>query len=806
MSHHLYPMRAKSLQTLEFTRVRERLAEYTAFSASRELALALEPAWDLDEVTRRVRATTEARRLLDLRPGLSIGGARDVRPAVDLARRGGVLTPEAYLEIMLTLASARSLKASVLRQRDTCPTLADIAEWIEERPELERVIAQTVDDRGRVRDSASPALARIRSEIEVTHNRLLERLTAIMTTPRVRAVLQEPLITIRDGRYCLPVKADFKGQLQGLIHDQSASGATVFVEPLATVELGNQWRKLQLDEEQEVERILRALSARIAAEDEAIITCVEGLAELDLAFAKARYAAAIRATEPGLVTLRTPLKDEVPDPLYLKNARHPLLPEPVVPITVRLGGEFFILVLTGPNTGGKTVSLKTIGLLALMAQAGLHIPAEEDSRLPVFNGIYADIGDEQSIEQSLSTFSSHLSKIVAFLQVADAGSLVLLDELGAGTDPVEGAALAQAILSYLRARHIPTVVATHYAELKAYACVTPGVQNASVEFDVETLSPTYRLSIGLPGRSNALLIAARLGLDETIIAEARQRMGPEALQVEALLSGIQDEHEQAQADRQAAAQARQEAEALRQELAAERARIDRERREVLRAARAGFEAQIAEARQRLRRLKADLSRMPATRDWLQQAERELSLIEAALPPPPPPASWPHGALTVGQRVWVQTLNQWGTLQSLPEQGSSEAEVWVGNFKVRVPLADLEARPEASLPAPAREEERRRGWDSDVSVPRPSLAPGTQLDLRGQRAEEATYLLDRYLDDAFRAGLAQVRIVHGKGTGVLRQVVRDHLADHPQVQRFRPGETHEGGDGVTVVQLASQGAV
>ncbi len=784
-------MRDKSLQTLEFPKVRERLAEYTSFSASRELALALEPAWELDEVTRRVRATTEARRLLDLRPGLGIGGARDVRPAVELARRGGVLHPEAYLEIMVTLASARSLKASILRHRDTCPTLADTAEWIEERPDLERAIAQTIDDRGRVRDSASPALSRIRSEIEVTHSRLMEKLNAIMASSRVRSVLQEPLITIRDGRYCLPVKADFKGQFQGIIHDQSASGATVFVEPLATVELGNQWRKLQLDEEQEIDRILRALSARVADEDEAILTCVEGLAELDLAFAKAKYANAIRATEPGLVTLRTPIKDEVPDPLYLKNARHPLLPEPVVPITVRLGGDFFILVLTGPNTGGKTVSLKTIGLLTLMAQAGLHIPAEEDSRLPVFNGVYADIGDEQSIEQSLSTFSSHLSKIVAFLDVADAGSLVLLDELGAGTDPVEGAALAQAILSHLRARHIPTVVATHYAELKAYAYVTPGVQNASVEFDVETLSPTYRLSIGLPGRSNALLIAQRLGLDESIIAEARERVGPDALQVDALLSGIQDEREQAQAERQAAAQARQEAEALRQELAGERARIDRERREMLRAARADFEAQIAEVRQRLRRLRADLSTITVTREWLQEAERELGRIEESLPPPPSPEPLPGGPLTVGQRVWVQTLNQWGTIQALPDRGTGDIEVLVGSFKVHVPPDALEARPEEAPPPPRP----ARGH-----MPRPSIAPSIQIDLRGQRAEEVTYLLDRYLDDAFLAGLAQVRVVHGKGTGVLRQVVREYLAKHPHVQGFRPGEAHEGGDGVTVVQL------
>jgi len=786
-------MRAKSLQTLEFPKIRDRLAEYTAFSASRELALALEPAWDLDTVTRRVRTTTEARRLLDLKPSLSIGGARDVRPAVELARRGGVLAPEAYLEIMVTLASARSLKASILRQRETCPTLADTAEWIEERPDLERAIAQTIDDRGQVRDSASPALGRIRGEITVTHSRLMDKLNAIMSSPRAQPVLQEALITMRDGRYCLPVKADFKGRFDGIVHDQSASGATVFVEPLATVELGNQWRKLQLDEQQEIDRILRALSARIAEDDEAIIACVEGLAELDLALAKARYANAIRATEPGLVTLRTPVKDEAPDPLYLKNARHPLLPAPVVPITVRLGGDFFILVITGPNTGGKTVSLKTIGLLALMAQAGLHIPAEEDSRLPVFTGVYADIGDEQSIEQSLSTFSSHLTKIVAFLGVADEGSLVLLDELGAGTDPVEGAALAQAILSHLRARHIPTIVATHYAELKAYAYVTPGVQNASVEFDVETLSPTYRLSVGLPGRSNALLIASRLGLDEAIISEARERVGPDAQEVDALLSGIQDEWEQAQADRQAAERIRQEAAALHREVAEERASMDRERREMLRAARADFEAQVAEARRRLRRLTSDLSTVTATRDWLQKAEREVELVEEALPPPSlrsPPEPLPEGPLTIGQRVWVQTLDQWGVVQALPDRGGGEAEVLVGSFKVRVPVEGLEVRPEEPpLPRPAR-----------VRVPRPATAPAIQIDLRGQRAEEVAYMLDRYLDDAFLAGLSQVRIVHGKGTGTLRQVVRDYLADHPHVQGFRHGELNEGGDGVTVVQL------
>ena len=787
-------MRAKSLLTLEFPKIRDRLAEYAAFSASRSLVLALEPAWDRDEVTQRVRATTEARRLLDLKPSLSIGGARDVRPAVELARRGGVLPPETYLEIMVTLASARSLKASVLRQRETCPTLADTAEWMEERPDLERAIAQTIDDKGQVRDSASPALGRIRGEIKVTHNRLMDKLNAIMTSSRVQSVLQEALITMRDGRYCLPVKADFKGRFRGIVHDQSGSGATVFVEPLATVELNNRWRKLQLDEEREIDRILRALSERIGEEDEAIIACVEGLAELDLAFAKAKYANAIRATEPGLVTLREPVKDEVPDPLYLKNARHPLLPEPVVPITVRLGGDFFMLIITGPNTGGKTVSLKTIGLLALMAQTGLHIPADEDSRLPVFNGVYADIGDEQSIEQSLSTFSSHLANNVAILDVADEGSLVLLDELGAGTDPVEGAALAQAILSHLRARHVPTVVATHYAELKAYAYVTPGVRNASVEFDVDTLSPTYKLSIGLPGRSNALAIASRLGLDGSIIAEARERVGPDALEVDALLVGIQDEREEAQADRQAAAQARQEAEALRRALAEERASIDRERREMLRAARADFEAQVAEARRRLRRLSADVGTVTATRDWLQKAEREVEFVEEALPPAPKPEPSPGGPLAVGQRVWVRTLDQWGTVQALPARGAGDAEVQVGNFKVRVPAGELEVRPEPP-PSPQKSERGR------PRVPIPHRAPSIQIDLRGQRAEEVAYLLDRYLDDAFLAGLSQVRIVHGKGTGVLRKVVRDYLADHPHVQSFRQGELNEGGSGVTVVRLA-----
>ncbi|MFO7166450.1 MAG: endonuclease MutS2, partial [Chloroflexota bacterium] len=626
----------QTLETLEFPKILAQLARHTSFSASRELALGLTPSTDAFEVRRRQRLTSEARRLLDDQPEASIGGARDVRGPVSLARRGGVLDAPLFLDIAATLASARRLRSLLLKlDEEAFPLLRELAHDLPSIPQLEEAIARTVGEDGQVLDSASPALSRIRSDIRVAFSRLQEKLQSIISSSQAEA-LQEPIITVRNGRYVVPVKASHRRNIRGLVHDQSASGATLYIEPMAVVELNNRYRELQLAEEEEVQRILAELSGEIGEHADAIIGGVEALADIDLAFALARYSLALRAIEPEIVEVddlsartperpgageadesaRRPGADRLSAPLVLTSARHPLLDQKtVVPIDLHLGGEFRLLLITGPNTGGKTVALKTTGLLALMAQAGMHIPAAEPSRIPVFGQIFADIGDEQSIEQSLSTFSSHMTNIIRILRALDgeqaaddtpaAGearssgpsaeelerlsnwrkvepgewaplepvyeepklALVLLDELGAGTDPVEGAALARAIVERLLERNVLGVATTHYAELKAFAYATPGVQNASVEFDVETLAPTYRLTIGLPGRSNALAIASRLGLDPAIVERARATMAREDAQVEDLLAGIHREREASAAELARAEQLRADAEKYRARLA-----------------------------------------------------------------------------------------------------------------------------------------------------------------------------------------------------------------------------------------------
>ncbi|MDE3091232.1 MAG: endonuclease MutS2, partial [Chloroflexota bacterium] len=565
-------MNSKYFRTLEFDKIRARLAAHAAFSASEQLALALEPSTDPEEITRRQGETTDARALLDQHSEMSIGGARDVRPLTKNARIGALLAPAELLEIRQTLLSARTLRRALGRLNALYPRLAARAARLEEVPAVVDAVARAINDRGEVADHASPALARIRHDLNTLRARLMDRLQRFLSAASNAKIIQEPIITQRDGRYVIPVRAESKSRLPGIVHDTSASGATLFIEPLAVVEMGNRVRELEREEAREVERILRELTARAAAHADAIDLTVAVLAEIDLAFARARYSDEINGVEPQIEVGNWKLeigKERAPTSnfqllpsnrqspianLQLLDARHPLLdPNTVVPVSVQFGGEFSILIITGPNTGGKTVTLKTVGLLALMAQSGLHLPAREGTRVPVFSGVYADIGDEQSIEQSLSTFSSHLKNIVEILRDADERALVLLDELGAGTDPVEGSALARAILAHLLDRKIPALVATHYAELKAFAHATPRVQNASMEFDVETLSPTFHLTIGLPGQSNAFAIAARLGLDAEIVDAARGALTRSDVELETMLAQIKQ-------TQQAAASARAHAE------------------------------------------------------------------------------------------------------------------------------------------------------------------------------------------------------------------------------------------------------
>ncbi|NOZ27373.1 MAG: endonuclease MutS2 [Chloroflexi bacterium] len=816
-------MDEKALHTLEFDKILERLAEHTSFSAGRELALALRPTED-PQLARELQAqTAEARSLLEQKTDVHMGGVHDVRPLLPQAERSAILLPTDFLNIRSTLLRARSIQRTLTRLRGQFPRLATIAARIEPCEPLIDEIGRCINERGEVMDSASPALARIRSEKRIAHERLIALLERIVSSPANAAYLQEPIVTQRQGRYVIPLRAEFKGRIPGLIHDQSASGATLFIEPLAAVELNNRWREKQLEEDKEVRRILLQLTELVADEAVYVQRTVEALAELDLIFAKARYAEQLEARAPELVPFRRPRRprhgrraqdsgrengreEGIQHPgsvIDLKRARHPLLdPETVVPIDVHLGDDYFILVITGPNTGGKTVALKTVGLLALMAQAGLHIPVAEDSRLTVFQGIYADIGDEQSIEQSLSTFSSHMSNIIRILDRANERSLVLLDELGAGTDPEEGSALARALLSYLLRHRITTLATTHYTELKVFAHSTPGVRNASVEFDIETLSPTYKLSIGLPGRSNALAIARRLGLNPEIVAEAEAMVSPTSLQADSLLAEIKRARDEAQAMLAEAGRKLRAAQALEADLRYRLARIEEARREVINEARSIAQEELEAVRAEIARLKRRLSVIQAGgslhEQLLAEAEAELArraqemvTVEESVEQRQERGQEPP--LREGETVWIPSLQSTGQIVALDPDGET-AEVQIGAFRTRLPLSRLERREQEAVPVPVAPPPGRK---------RPPASPGIELDLRGQTVDEMLPRLEKYLDDAYLAGLPWVRIIHGKGTGALRRAVREALAQHPLVADMRSGEQGEGGDGVTIVRLVSR---
>lgn len=794
-------MDQKHLHTVEFHEVLAHLARQVSFSAGERLALALQPSPVLAEVQQRLQETREARYLLDSQGGLSLGGAHDVRPLVEIARRGGLLSANDLLDVTSTLRAARRVQRILERLHGQAPLLADVAARIEPCEGLSADIDGAISEQGEVLDHASDKLARVRREMRTAQERLMDKLNRIIANPHNAPYLQEALLTQRGGRYVIPIKAEFKGRIPGIVHDISASGATLFIEPLSAVEMGNRWRELQLEEEKEIERILGDLAAHVARLADELTWTVEALADLDLAMAKGRYANVLDATEPELIPFRgrpgSVAAGEAGYRLDLRQARHPLLdPARVVPIDVALTGEQYALVITGPNTGGKTVSLKTVGLMAAMAQAGLHLPVAEGSAIPVFEGIYADIGDEQSIEQSLSTFSSHLNNIVAILGRADDRSLVLLDELGAGTDPVEGSALARAILTHLLDRRCTTLVATHYSELKLFAHTTPGVENASLEFDLETLSPTYRMQIGLPGRSNAFAIAERLGLPTSIVHAARELVSPEDLEAESLLAEIQAAHREAAAARDEAVRARRAATEQEHRLNARLAVIESERASILGEARAEVRRRLSELEQEIENLRSEMAEQQRVRslpdEWLAQARERLAELEEKAPPVPPPLqedSVPlEGEIQVGDTVWVRGLSTTGQVTALED---STAEVQVGSFGVRVARTDLE----------------RRARRQKAETQKPTIhvethpAPAIELDLRGQRVEEVLPVVEKYLDDAFLSAMPFVRIIHGKGTGTLRQAVQQVLRSHPLVKSYRAGEQGEGGSGVTIAYLA-----
>ncbi|HEX6270464.1 MAG TPA: endonuclease MutS2 [Anaerolineales bacterium] len=802
-------MDSKTLHVLEYPKILERLKGFCDFSASMELARLLEPTDSYDLALARLAETSEARRLFSVQD-IGIGGAHDIRPAADLAARGGVLDPQQLLDVKSTLISCRELKRSLERKTDEYPRLAQIAAGLPESHGIVDAITRVLSERGEVLDSASPKLATLRREIKIAHDRLMSRLQKYLTDSGNK--LQEPIITQRDGRYVIPLRAEFKGQIKAVVHDQSSSGATLFVEPLPVVELNNKVRELELQERDEERRILYELSTQIGEHRDELMYGLENLAMLDLIFAKAKYAEELRASEPVLHKLsagsnqrsakteKQELKVESRTLIRLLQARHPLLDlATVVPIDVDPRPGTRAIIITGPNTGGKTVSLKTVGLLALMAQSGLHIPAQSGSELPCFQAVYADIGDEQSIEQSLSTFSGHITNIIRILKQIDHRSLVIFDELGAGTDPQEGAALARAILNHLLESGCTTLVATHYPELKTFAHSTEGVVNASLEFDIQTLRPTYHLTIGLPGRSNALLIAQRLGLPQPIIESAKGEIHPDELRADKLLDDIRKERNRTSRERQKLERARDRLESQTKDLEKRLERIEDERREVLAKARAEGELEVAVFKKNIESLKSQLKKAKQPLEALKAIEEKVEVIAEKIEAPverrsDQPSAISSQSLRLGERVTVSTLNADGVITAL---GESDAEIQIGSLRVRARIVDLQRKSQA--------EESPKEKLQAVGTQRSSVvgarSPGIELNLRGKLVEDGLEELDRYLERAFSAGLLFVRIVHGKGTGKLREAVRNALKESPYVASFEEPKDNEGGAGVTVAKMA-----
>lgn len=787
-----------TLRALEFAAIVEQLAGLTAFAPSRELAAATLPLADGTHVGLLHDQTDEATRLLQEQAQATIGGARDIRQALERARRGGRLSPADLLDIAETLRATGLFGARLAGWRGT--HLAAVRADLDDAPQLRTRIEHTVDEAGEILDSASATLAGIRKRLRTAQDRVRERLNTMLRSSALAGVIGEAIVTMRAGRYVIPIRAEAKGRLKGIVHDQSASGATLFVEPLTVVDLNNTWTQASLDAAREEEKILDELSRDVEGRAEALLASLQALARADLWMARSRLGLELDAVRA----------QPADDAAELLSARHPLLGPEAVPIDLRIGERFGYraLIVTGPNTGGKTVSLKTLGLLALMHQAGLRVPAAEGARMPVFRRVMADIGDEQSIAQSLSTFSSHLRNVVRFVAAAGPGTLVLLDEIGAGTDPTEGSALAMAIVERLLALGATVAATTHYAELKAFAQEHELVTNASVAFDVATLRPTYRLEIGLPGKSQAFAIAQRLGLPPEILADARSRLAAEHVTMEETLAAIARaqearaaELEQARAERQAAGEDR--------ELARGGvARARREAAQTLAEARRAADEMLARAEREVETVRRELTRRRNLRapragggaaqaafdELASRASRARAELQAVADAGP----------TVGESSdeAQPRIGLWGRSRTLGSAGrivevsgrTGRVTLQTDEARVVVPGDDIEVIAEPIAGPTPRDEEMAELRHRAAS----RIAP--RLDLRGERVEAAIEQLAAYLDEALLAGLDEAVIVHGAGTGALRRAIREFLAEHPRVRATRPGRRDEGGDGTTVAEL------
>jgi len=785
-------MEDHTLRVLEFDKIISRLEDQAACALGREVCALAYPAADLESARRKQKETSEARAILDFEGNIPLGGIEDIRLAVEHAELGAMLQPRDLISVQYTLHSCARLGDFLKKLKPKYEIMGELGGDMERFTALEHEITRSVSQSYEVMDSASSALARARSELRAAQSRLIEKMNSYLQSSDYRTIIQEPVVTIRSDRYCIPIKAEHRGQFPGIVHDASASGATVFVEPAGVVELGNRRKELAVKEREEVEKVLLKLSRLVGEHSERIRATLNVVGLIDGIVARAKLSIAMDGSEPRLNDTGL---------VRLIQARHPLLTGSVVPIDVTIGSDFNVLLITGPNTGGKTVALKTAGLLCLMAAGGMHIPATPNSEIAVFTSIFADIGDEQSIEQSLSTFSSHLNNIVRITAGVSSSSLVLLDEIGAGTDPGEGAALAKAVLDYLRGRGARVIATTHYGELKEFAYLTDGIENASVEFDLESLRPTYRLLIGIPGSSNAFAIASRLGLDDKIIAEARANLATHSEVTEELIRRIEESHRVAMEERRAAQKNASSAEALRRRYEDGLARLDHARDRVESKVRDRAESIIETYAKKLDRtleqLAAQKADTKASADLKRKAENLMEQLEEKLAIPDAPETkdekFPPGTpLARGTRVRIAGVDRDGEIVEPPDDG--KVVVMMGLMKVTVPISQLRRPRGGPEPAPPpRSEERALVFEKARSF-------SPEISLRAKRVEPALLELDKYLDDAMAAGIDQVRIVHGKGTGQMRNAVTEFIRHHHAVKDYRIGEQGEGGSGVTIATI------
>ena len=787
-------MTERTLRVLEFTRIREILEEGALTALGAEKCRELLPFDELADITQAQQETEEATVILQYTGGHPLTEYPDARPALLICAKGGTLSPRMLLDIAGLLRASRAARDVLITERDNTPLLRARAEGIMEARNVERDITDAILSEDEIADRASSELMNIRRHLRGAQERIKEKLNQMIRSAGMQKYLQESIITVRNDRYVIPVRAEYRAQVPGLVHDQSTSGATLFIEPMAAVEMGNEIREWEIRESREIERILAALSAEVMPYTEALQHNVEMLQELDFIFAKGLLSRRLHCVAPKINQRGF---------LHIIRGRHPLIdPEKVVPSDIWLGYDddgqgFNSLIITGPNTGGKTVTLKTLGLLTLMAQAGLQVPAELGTELAVFEQVWADIGDEQSIEQSLSTFSGHMTNIVTIMKEVTPRDLVLFDELGAGTDPTEGAALAQSILTRLLHIRVRTAATTHYSELKVFALTTEGVENASVEFDVETLRPTYRLSIGVPGKSNAFEISRRLGLADNLIENAKQLLSSDEVHFEDVIANAEYHRQIAERERQLAQNAsqetlrlRDEAEKLRREMEEKREQNIRkakeEARRILQDAKRESEAIISELK-RMKKESGSAAEVNALRHQLDQGIDSLSEgLRTALPE----EGEAPKTLRPGDQVKVLTF---GTLASVLSEPNSRGEVELtsGAMKFKAKLSDLRLVKNAASEQKAVVKAKTGAMMRTVPM---------ECDVRGMNLEEAIGAVEIYLDEAVLAGLHEVSIIHGKGTGVLRSGIRQELRKHRHVKSIRPGMYGEGEDGVTIVSL------